>query len=356
MPEPIIQIIADSRFQNHRGPDGHPERPERLIALDEAIDGFRDRIEIASPRAAEADEILRVHDARLHSALASTQGQPLGQLDADTYFAPLSYDVACLAAGSCVDLARRVMHGEIARGLAAIRPPGHHAESDRSMGFCLFNNIAIAVRAIQAEEDSPRILIFDWDVHHGNGTQHTFESDRDVLYISTHQFPFYPGTGDFAEAGLDAGLGSTINIPMPAGCGDAEYLGVIQRIVVPAAIAFQPDVILISCGFDAHRDDPLASMEVSQDGYRAISMLMRRLADTLCDGRILFILEGGYSLSGIREGTEAVLECLTAPSAPVMQPMQPQPTIELTPGSTLYGLIDRVVEVHGKRIPGLGAA
>jgi len=193
-----------------------------LIAMGEAIDAFRDRIEFAPPRAAETDEILRVHDTRLVSALESTRGQPLGQLDADTYCAPLSYEIACLAAGSCVDLTRRVLRGEIARGLAAVRPPGHHAESDRSMGFCLFNNIAIAVRALQAGEDAPRILIFDWDVHHGNGTQHTFEFDRDILYISTHQFPFYPGTGDFDEAGSDAGLGTTINIPMPAGSGDAE--------------------------------------------------------------------------------------------------------------------------------------
>ncbi len=351
MSEPIIEVIADARFQSHRGPDGHPERPERLIAMGEAIDAFRDRIEFAPPRAAETDEILLVHDARLVSALESTRGQPLGRLDADTYYAPLSYEIACLAAGSCVDLTRRVLRGEIARGLAAVRPPGHHAESDRSMGFCLFNNIAIAVRALQADEDAPRILIFDWDVHHGNGTQHTFGSDRDVLYISTHQFPFYPGTGDFDEAGSDAGLGSTINIPMAAGSGDAEYIGVLQRIVVPAAIAFEPDVILISCGFDAHRDDPLASMEVSQDGYRAMSTIMRRLADTLCGGRIVFILEGGYSLAGIREGAEAVLESLTAASV-----SETPPSVELTPGSVLYGLVDRVAEVHGGRIPNLGSA
>jgi acetoin utilization deacetylase AcuC-like enzyme len=351
MSNPVIQVIADARFQSHRGPDGHPERPERLIAIGEAIDDFHDRVELAPPRAAQADEILRVHDRRLFAFLESTRDQPLAKIDADTYFGPLSYEVACLAAGSCVDLTRRVMRGEVARGLAAIRPPGHHAESNRSMGFCLFNNVAIAVRALQAEEGAARILIFDWDVHHGNGTQHTFESDRDVLYISTHQFPLYPGTGDFDEAGSDAGVGATINIPMPAGCGDSEYIGVLQRIVVPAAIAFEPDVILISCGFDAHRDDPLASMEISQDGYRAMSTIMHSLADTLCGGRIVFILEGGYSLVGIREGAQAVLESLTNRSNLLMQP-----PIELARGSLLCGLIDRVVEVHGRRIPDLGAA
>lgn len=351
MSEPIIQVITDTRFQDHRGPEGHPERPERLIAIGEAIDAFADRVEFAAPRAAQADEILRVHDARMLGLLESTRGRPLGQLDADTYFAPLSYDVACLAAGSCVDLTQRVMRGEVARGLAAIRPPGHHAESDRSMGFCLFNNLAIAVRALQAEESAVRILVFDWDVHHGNGTQHSFETDRDVLYVSTHQSPFYPGTGDFGEVGSGPGIGSTLNIPMPAGCGDSEYVGVLQRIVVPAAIAFEPDLILISCGFDAHRDDPLASMEVSLEGYRAMSTIMRQLAETLCGGRIVFILEGGYSLLGVREGAEAVLESLTNPLAPAL----PAP-IEMVPGSVLSGLIDRVVEVHGKRIRDLGVA
>jgi acetoin utilization deacetylase AcuC-like enzyme len=351
MSNPIVQVITDTRFQSHRGPEGHPERPERLIAIGEVIDDFRDLVDLAKPRLAEADEILRVHDGQLLDMMESTRNQAPGRIDADTYVGPLSFDVARLAAGSCVDLARRVLRGEVARGLAAVRPPGHHAESSRSMGFCLFNNVAIAVRAIQAEEAAPRILIFDWDVHHGNGTQHIFESDRDVLYISTHQFPFYPGTGDFGEAGLEAGLGSTINIPMPAGCGDAEFIGVLQRIVVPAANAFAPDLILISCGFDAHLDDPLASMELSLEGYRAMSAIMSSLADTLCEGRIIFILEGGYSLDGVREGARAVLESLTKPSSRDLHP-----AIELIPGSPLCGLVNRVVEVHGGRIRDLGAA
>jgi acetoin utilization deacetylase AcuC-like enzyme len=351
MSERVIQVVVDPRFQSHRGPDGHPERPERLIAINDAIEPFRNLIEFTPPRSAHPDEILRVHDDHLLSFLESTKGQPLGQIDADTYYAPLSYEVACLAAGSCVDIALDVMRGRSTCAMAAVRPPGHHAESNRSMGFCLFNNVAIAVRALQAEEDSPRVLVFDWDVHHGNGTQHIFESDRDVLYVSTHQFPFYPGTGDFGEAGSHAGLGATLNIPMPAGCGDSEYVGVLQRLVVPAAIAFKPDIILISCGFDAHADDPLASMEISLEGYRAMSILMRRLADDLCEGRIAFILEGGYSLLGVREGGRAVLESLTQTSSTSL----PSP-IELAPGSVLRGLVDRVVEVHGGRIPDLGAA
>lgn len=351
MPRPIVEVVSDNRFQGHRGPDGHPERPERLLAIGEAIDAFRDLVNVAVPRAAESDEILRVHDGRLLDYLASTRARPLGKIDADTFYSPLSYDVALLAAGSCVDLARRVVRGEVARGLAAVRPPGHHAEAGRAMGFCLFNNVAIAARALLANKQAQRIMIFDWDVHHGNGTQHSFEADRDVLYISTHQYPFYPGTGAFTEAGLEAGLGSTINIPMPPGCGDAEYVGVVQRVVVPAAIHFVPDVILVSCGFDAHADDPLASMYVGQEGYRAMANLLRRLADSLCDGRIVFVLEGGYSLIGVREGAQAVLESLTVPATPA-----PPTVVAMHAGSVLRQLVDGVVQVHGRRIPDLGTA
>lgn len=351
MPPPPVRVITDDRFREHRGPEGHPERPDRLVAMDEAIDAFSAEIERVAPRPAEPDEILRVHDDRLLAALESTRGRAPGRLDADTYFGPSSFDVARLAAGSCVDLARAVMGGEVSRALAAVRPPGHHAEADRAMGFCLFNNVAIAVRALQAEDPAARILVFDWDVHHGNGTQHVFESDRDVLYVSTHQFPFYPGTGDFGEAGRDAGLGATLNVPMPGGCGDAEYVGIVQRVVVPAAVAFAPDLIVVSCGFDAHRDDPLASMEIGLEGYRAMAALMRSLADTLCGGRILFVLEGGYSLLGVREGTRAVLESLVAAEPPTLAAPVP-----LEAGSMLRALVDRVVDVHGSRIPDLGSA
>ena len=351
MSKAVVKIVEDERYQSHRGPDGHPERPERLIAIGEALDLFRDQIETVMPRPAEPEEILRVHQDPLVDFLASTSGQPAGRIDADTYFAPSSFEVACLAAGGTIDLARSVMRGDAVRGLAAIRPPGHHAESNRAMGFCLFNNVAVAARAIQAEFGSPRVLILDWDVHHGNGTQHSFEDDPSVLYISTHQFPFYPGTGNFGEDGEGRGRGATLNVPMPAGCGDAEYVGVMQRVIVPAAIKFQPDLILISCGFDAHRDDPLASMELSINGYRTMANTMRALADDYCGGRIAYVLEGGYALSGVREGARAVLESLVAEETPELAV-----AVDLVPGSTLRGLVERVAEVHAGRIPDLGSA
>jgi acetoin utilization deacetylase AcuC-like enzyme len=350
----MIEIVADDRYQSHRGPEGHPERPERLIAVGEAIDDFRDRIQISTPRAATRAEILRVHDDRMIDVLEATRNQSPGQIDPDTYHTPSSYDVACLAAGGTTDLVRRILSGETDRGLAAVRPPGHHAEAGRSMGFCLFNNVAVAVRAIQGDGTAPRILIFDWDVHHGNGTQHIFEDDPEVLYISTHQFPFYPGTGDVGEDGRDRGLGTTLNIPMPAGCGDAEYIGVVERLVIPAAMGFAPDFILVSCGFDAHRDDPLASMEVSSAGFHAMADIMRSLADMLCEGRIAYVLEGGYALSGVREGSRAVLESLTRDEGRIDRDAYTGPR-DLEPGSILKSIVDRVVEVHGRRIPNLGA-
>jgi acetoin utilization deacetylase AcuC-like enzyme len=346
-----VQVIGDPRFRDHRAPSGHPERPERLDAVELALLDFPDRVDTRPPRAATFDELHGVHDESMLRRLIATRGARSGQLDPDTYYGADSYDVACLAAGASIDLVREALRGEVPRGFAAVRPPGHHAEADRPMGFCLLNNVAIATRVAQREHGKPKILIFDWDVHHGNGTQHVFEDDPDVLYVSTHQFPFYPGTGDHREAGVGRGIGATLNIPMPAGCGDAEYIGVVLRIVTPAAIAFRPDLILVSCGFDAHRDDPLASMEVSQAGYRAMAMQLRALAESLCQGRIVYVLEGGYSLLGVREGTRAVIESLVDTAA---SPLPSGPPLEA--GSTLKTVVERVVQVHGARIRDLGAA
>lgn len=218
------------------------------------------------------------------------------------------------------------------------------------MGFCLFNNVAVAARALQADARADRLLILDWDVHHGNGTQHSFEDDPSVLYFSTHQYPYYPGTGSAAEAGRGRGVGTTVNVPMPAGCGDAEYIGAFQRILVPVARAFRPDFILVSCGFDAHREDPLASMRVTGAGFGALAAIVRHLADDLCGGRLAFILEGGYSLVGVREGTEAVLDCLLPPSAP-----DPPADVPLETAGNLAGVVEAVVAVHGGRFRDLGA-
>ncbi len=344
-----IGIVEDRRYREHREPDGHPERAERLGAVSDAIDGVREQLVPLPARLAEPGEILAIHDeAHLRGVEAAAVRAPT-QLDPDTYVSPASFEVARLAAGACVDLTCAVARGELDGGLAAVRPPGHHAEGDRAMGFCLFNNVAIAARAAQAE-GAERVLIFDWDVHHGNGTQHSFETDPDVLYVSTHQFPYYPGTGSFGEVGLGRGEGATLNVPLPAGCGDAEYVGAVQRLVAPAARAFRPDLILVSAGFDAHEHDPLAAMNVGAGGYVAMAAVLRALAEELCGGRLAFVLEGGYALSGLREGIQAVLATALHPAPPLA------PAVDAPEGTVLRQVVDRVVDAHGRAIPGLGAA
>ncbi len=336
-----VAIVEDSRFLDHRGPAEHPERPDRLTAVAEAVATRDDGLSRIAPRAATREEILRVHSRGHLERIAEAVRSAPGQLDADTYVSSKSLAVARLAAGGTTELALRVARGELATGLAAVRPPGHHAESDRAMGFCLFNNVAIAARALQHELGVDKILIIDWDVHHGNGTQHYFDEDPSVFYASTHQFPFYPGTGSVGETGIGRGEGCTLNVPLPAGCGDTEFVGAFQQLIVPAAQSFEPELILISCGFDAHRDDPLAQMNVSREGYRGMAAIVRALAEDLCGGRLVFVLEGGYAASGLRDGVDAVLEVMLANAAP-----QVPETTPVFPGSTLEQVVQRVSSAH----------
>lgn len=341
-PSAAIEVVEDPRYRAHRGPAGHPECPERLEAVGRALDSRRQALVTLPSRPASSAEILAVHDEAHLRRLEHAVTQAPTQLDADTYVSPLSLDAALLAAGSAAELACRVASGVTRTGLAAVRPPGHHAESGRAMGFCLLNNVAIAARAVQASTGVEKLLLLDWDVHHGNGTQHSFEDDPSVLYASTHQFPFYPGTGDAGETGVGRGRGTTLNIPMPAGCGDAEYVGVLQRLLTPVARAYAPQMILVSCGFDAHSDDPLASMEVSRQGFLVMTRIVRALADELCGGRLCFVLEGGYAPSGLIEGTTAVIDALLETPGPATAPAP----IEAPAGSTLRAVVDRVVDAQ----------
>jgi acetoin utilization deacetylase AcuC-like enzyme len=349
-PSAAIHLVEDPRYQAHEGPPGHPESPDRLVAVRAALDRRRDQLVPVEARPASSAEILRVHDTPHLRRLEQAAARAPAQLDADTYVSPRSHEIALLAAGGAVELASRIARGTARCGIAAVRPPGHHAEAERAMGFCLLNNVAIAARALQADAGLDKLLVLDWDVHHGNGTQHSFEEDPSVLYVSTHQYPYYPGTGDAGEAGRGRGLGTTLNIPLPAGCGDPEYIGVFQRLLVPAARHYAPQMILVSCGFDAHRDDPLASMEVSREGFAALTRIVRALADELCDGRVCFVLEGGYAPSGLIEGTSAVLDAMLEP------PGELPAAIDAPAGSPLRSVVDRVAAVHAARYPGLGAA
>jgi acetoin utilization deacetylase AcuC-like enzyme len=344
-----VGVIEDARYLGHRGPRGHPERPERLRAVARALDPLRNRLVALPARAADDAEILRVHERALLEHVAAAVAAAPAQLDPDTFVAPASLDAARLAAGAAIDLAAAIARGELGAGLAAVRPPGHHAETARAMGFCLFNNVAIAARALQSEHGVGKLVILDWDVHHGNGTQQSFETDPSVLYFSLHQFPFYPGTGSFGEIGTGRAEGTTLNVPLPAGAGDAEYVGLLQRVFVPVVRAFRPELILVSAGFDAHRDDPLGGMNVSRAGYAAMSAIVRALADEVCGGRVACVLEGGYAESGLEEGVGALLEAFLA-DPPVLPG-----SVEAPPESLLGRVLQRLVGIHAPRFPGLGA-
>jgi acetoin utilization deacetylase AcuC-like enzyme len=305
-------LVRDPRFREHAPVRSHPERPERLVAIDRALDPIADRTRALAPREATPDELLAVHGREYLDALHRVEGHS-AQLDPDTYACPRSVEVARLAAGSLVDAALRVAAGEAKRAFAALRPPGHHAERLAPMGFCVFNNVAIAARALRAQAGVERIAIVDWDVHHGNGTQHLFEGERDVLFASLHQFPFYPGTGALDEQGHDRGLGSTVNFPLPEGCGDAEYGQLFDELLVPMLLAWRPEMLLVSAGFDAHARDPLGGMEVTSSGFGAFAERLCAVADDVCGGRIVLALEGGYDLDALGESVAEVVRVLAEP-------------------------------------------
>jgi acetoin utilization deacetylase AcuC-like enzyme len=322
----------------------HPERPERLAAIEKALSSPSAGCVDLSPREASDEEILRVHGRDHLSYLQALEGQYV-QLNPETYASPSSTEIARLACGSTVDLTHRVARGEFGAGFALVRPPGHHAERDQAMGFCLLNSVAIAAAAVRAE-GVDRIAIVDWDVHHGNGTQHSFEADRDTLFVSLHQYPLYPGTGAISETGTGAGEGTTVNLPLPAGCGDAEYGGVWDEIVVPVLLEFEPELILVSAGFDAHADDPLAGMLVSAGAFHTMASRVRQVAEQVCNGRLVLALEGGYDLDALGASVQSVVAALAAPESP--REAFPAPTAQAR------ALVDRFREAHGTRWKNLG--
>jgi acetoin utilization deacetylase AcuC-like enzyme len=289
----------------------HPESPDRLLAIEARIkkSGIYDQLVTvdppSSPRADIEQWIAKVHQPshiqRIRENIPSS-GQTY--LDPDTPISPYSYLAAQLAVEGTLDAADKVMSGELASVFCSLRPPGHHAESNRAMGFCLFNNVAVCVRYLQEQHGSKKVAIIDWDVHHGNGTQQIFYEDPTVLYFSIHQFPLYPGTGSEKEVGAGPGEGYTINCPLPPGRGDDHYVDVFEKVLVPSLKSFGPDFILISAGFDAHRDDPLANMQVTEAGFGELTRIVKRYADALCQGRIISCLEGGYNLGALARSVE----------------------------------------------------
>jgi histone deacetylase 6 len=301
-------LLYDPRFLDHRAPYGHPEHPGRLSAIWNRFerDGLAARCERVAAREASDEELTAIHTRGHVRAVDATADADFHAFDPDTYTSRGSAEAARLASGGLVDLAAGVLEGRLSSGFALVRPPGHHAERDRAMGFCLYNNVAVAARAMQARGLCERVLVVDWDVHHGNGTQHSFWEDPSVLYVSTHQFPFYPGSGAAFEAGDGAGRGFTVNLPWPAGMGDAEYLAAFDRLLMPIAERFAPGLVLVSAGFDAAEGDLLGGMRITPAGYAAMTERLTRLAG----GRVVLALEGGYNLDAISRSAAACLRVL----------------------------------------------
>ncbi len=333
-------VVVDRAYLKHEPGEFHPERPERIgVLLDLAERLDENKFQLLAPTAANRLEIESCHSSDYVALVESTSKTNQYALDGDTITCRDSFGVGLLAAGGFLRLLDGIAAVEIANGFALVRPPGHHALKNRAMGFCLFNTVAIGARHLKRVHGAKRVLIMDWDVHHGNGTQEAFYDDPSVLFISTHQFPFYPGTGAMDETGVNAGEGCTINVPLPAGCGDTEYLRVFEEIVVPATDKFKPDWILVSAGFDSHRRDPLGGMNVTEEGFGAMAEILLRLAERYAEGRIAFLLEGGYDLGALNKSVGAVL------SAMQQRPLNDSP---LAKSEKIQPLIRRIREIHEK--------
>lgn len=302
-------VYRDNLFLEHQPDLSHPESPERLRVIYNALDKGKIAEHFVFPGFDPvSDEVLHLnHSPIMVDRVASTQGRGVEYLDPDTQTSARSYEAACLAAGALVDGIARIESGELDNAFCLVRPPGHHAEWGESGGFCLFNNVAIAARWAMQELGMQRILILDWDLHHGNGTQKSFYDTDKVLYLSSHQYPFYPGTGAFPEIGTDNGEGFNFNIPLAGGEGDMEFARIVNELVVPITRAYQPELILISCGFDIHSDDPLGAMRVTPAGFAWMTRQMITVAEEVCGGKVLATLEGGYDLAAMRDGSLAVL-------------------------------------------------
>ena len=306
-------LIHDPKVRGHITGSGHPERPERYDAILAALqrENLLGQVDQLQPPAASEADILRCHTPEYFAiARRDIQAGASTLSTGDTEVCRDSFDIARIAAGAGIHAVDAVMTGKNANAFCVVRPPGHHANSDRGMGFCVFNNIAIAARYAQAKYGFKHVLIVDWDVHHGNGTQDIFYEDPSVFFFSTHQWPLYPGTGAARETGAGKGAGFTLNCPFPAGSGRNEIVGAFKTALVPAMTNFKPELILISAGFDSRRDDPLGGFKLSDDDFAELTRLMRDLADTHCGGKLISMLEGGYNLDGLGKAAAAHLKAL----------------------------------------------
>jgi acetoin utilization deacetylase AcuC-like enzyme len=315
-------LISSDRFADHLTPPGHPERVERAEVMHAVVSDWKQHGGLVrEPRAAVRGELLRVHDESHLATIDRTAGRAVS-LDPDTYTSPKSRDVALLAAGAAIMAVEAIVQSAATRLFALVRPPGHHAERNRAMGFCLYNSVAAAA-AHGLALGMERIVVMDYDVHHGNGTQWIFYDDPRVLYISTHQYPFYPGTGAAEDVGRGKGAGYTVNVPLEAGGTDGDYAEVFKSIVIPIIDQYRPELVMISAGFDAHERDPLARMRLSTYGYATLTRALCEAANRHCHGRVVAVTEGGYDLTALKaclETTVALLDQSRMP-APDGEPL-----------------------------------
>jgi acetoin utilization deacetylase AcuC-like enzyme len=325
-----LMLIATERFAEHQTPPGHPESPERAEVMTALAREWRARSgEVIAPREATDEQLARVHSRDHLKRIASAEGRAVA-FDPDTYTSPESVEIARLAAGAAVDAVERVMALESARAFALVRPPGHHAERNRAMGFCLYNNAAVAA-AHARTVGAARVAIVDYDVHHGNGTEQIFISSPEVLYLSLHQYPYYPGTGPPDEIGSGEGRGFNVNVPLEVGAVDEDYRVAFASVVVPVVTQFAPDLIVVSAGFDAHERDPLAGMRLSTEAFGAMTADLCRVADQCCGGRLVALTEGGYDLRALGDSMRTVLGVLA--SEKISDSHWPEPTkIQATRG------------------------
>ena len=313
-------LIHSDRFADHRPPPGHPERVERAEVMHGVASRWKQRGRIVqAPRPATRAELSRVHSDTHLSTIDGVSGRAVA-LDADTYTSPDTRDVALLAAGAAIGGVEAIVQSRATRVMALVRPPGHHAERDRAMGFCFYNSVAAAA-AHALSLGMERVVVMDYDVHHGNGTQWIFYEDPRVLYVSTHQYPFYPGTGAAEDVGRGKGAGFTLNVPLEAGSTDGDYAEVFKALVIPVIDQFRPELVFISAGFDAHERDPLARMRLSTSGYAGLTKSLCDAADAHCHGRIVAVTEGGYDLEALKACLESSISVLDG--APPVQAKEP---------------------------------
>jgi len=309
-------ILRDDIYLQHITGDYHPESHHRLEVVYGMLqdEDMQDTFRVLSPRPATLEELQLNHSSNYIDQVASTAGRSFSSLDPDTTTSPKSWEAARMAAGGVLVAVDRVIEGEIENAFALVRPPGHHAESNKGMGFCLFNNIAIAAHYARQKHLLERILIIDWDLHHGNGTQNAFYEDPQVLYFSTHQYPYYPGSGSVDEDGQGKGKGFTVNVPLPGGQGDQDFEAIFKEILKPIATQFKPQLILVSAGYDIYSQDPLGAMDVTPEGFATLTSLIMDMARSSCQGRVVITLEGGYHLDGLRDSVKATIKELRGDS------------------------------------------